>query len=99
MFGGSVEIRSKCRVTGEPVVIRQQDRRILYASPSKVIVGVRWQMPRGGDAAHSMCLEMVFLEDVDAARTWHGGALERHSLFTLDEAVAFGARFFVPLVA
>ena len=98
IFGGAVEIRSECRVTREPVVIRQQDERIIEASPSLVLAGVRWQMPCGSHAAHSMCMEMVFLKDDDAAQVWHGGALDHHSMFSLDDAVEFGARFFKPLV-
>lgn len=99
MFGGTVEIRSQCRVTGEPVVIRQEGERILDASPETVMAGVRWQRPCGGHAAHSLCMEMVFLKDAAAAQQWHAGALEYHSLFNMEEAVEFGARFFKPLVA
>jgi hypothetical protein len=99
MFGGAVEIRSECRVTREPVVIRQQDERIVDASPSSVLTGVRWQMPCGGHAAHSMCVEMVFLKDAGTAQAWHNGALDHHSVFNLNDAVEFGARFFKPLVA
>ena len=35
-------------------------------SSSNIRVGVRWQMPTGA-AAHSMCLEMVFLLDEQVA--------------------------------
>jgi mercuric reductase len=43
-------------------------------------------------------MEMVFLKDDAAASAWHGGDLQHHSVFTLDEAVEFGARFFNPLL-
>jgi hypothetical protein len=46
-----------------------------------------------------MCLEMVFLKDETTATTWHGGDLDNHSVFTLEEATEFGARFFRPLLA
>jgi hypothetical protein len=97
MFGGAVEIRSACRVSGEPVVILEQDATILDAAPA-VLVGVAWQKPCGGHAAHSLCREMVFLKDAAAAQSWHGGDLANHSVFTLAEAVEFGSRFFTPLV-
>jgi len=42
-------------------------------------------------------MEMVFLQDAAAAR-WHGGDLQNHSLYTLEQAVAFGARYFRPLL-
>ena len=98
MFGGSVEIRSKCRITHEPIVIRQEDMRIVEASPSSVMAGVRWQIPGGSHAAHSLCMEMVFLKNDEAAQAWHGGALDHHTVFGLNDAVEFGARFFKPLV-
>ena len=63
MFGHEVTINSQCCVTGEPIVIHQIDRRILEAKPSEdVHVGVRWQSTCGC-AAHSLCMEMVFLKD------------------------------------
>jgi mercuric reductase len=43
-------------------------------------------------------MEMVFLKDDAAAAAWHGGDLQHHSVFTLDEAVQFGAQFFNPLL-
>lgn len=96
MYDVKVAVESRCQVTGEPIRIQQQGRRVLSAEPSDdVRVGVRWQQP-GACAAHSMCLEMVFLKDGDTARRWveDGDKTE----FTLDEAVAFGAAVFVPLV-
>jgi mercuric reductase len=99
MYGVPVEICSRCRVSGEPVCIHQDGNRILEATPPTVRVGVRWQMPSGDHAAHSMCLEMVFLKDDATAKNWHGGDLDNHSVFTLEEATEFGARFFRPLLA
>jgi mercuric reductase len=98
MYDVPVEICSRCRVSGEAICIKQQGTRILEAAPPTVRVGVRWQHPSGDHAAHSMCMEMVFLKDDAAASAWHGGDLQHHSVFTLDEAVEFGARFFNPLL-
>lgn len=99
MFQAEVDIQSRCQLTGEPIHIRQQDQEILLAEPSGDIqVGVRWQNPTDC-AAHSMCLEMVFLKDRQAGEEWRGEDNESFSLFSLDEAVAFGAAFFVPLMA
>jgi len=98
MFDTEVAIESHCAVTGEPIRIRQQGERILAAEPSDdVRVGVRWQQPEG-HAAHSMCMEMVFLKDGAAARRWVEEGEGDKSQYTLPEAVAFGAGFFVPLV-
>jgi len=98
MYDAEVAIESRCQVTGEPVRVHQQGDRILSAEPSAdVRVGVRWQQP-GACAAHSMCLEMVFLKDGDTARRWVEEGEGDKTEFTLDEAVAFGASVFVPLV-
>jgi mercuric reductase len=98
MYDLPVEICSRCRVTGEAICIKQQGARILEATPQTARVGVRWQYPSGDHAAHSMCMEMVFLKDDAAAAAWHGGDLQHHSVFTLDQAVQFGAKFFNPLL-
>lgn len=98
MFGGAVEIRSVCRVSGEPVVVLQQDAAILDAAPGEVLVGVAWRKPCGAHAAHSLCREMVFLKDSAAAQSWHGGDLDNHTVFDLTDAVEFGSRFFKPLM-
>jgi mercuric reductase len=42
---------------------------------------------------------MVFLKDDATAAGWHGGDLQNHTVFTLEDAVQFGARFFIPLLA
>jgi hypothetical protein len=98
MFDIEVEIESICRVTKTPIYIHMRGSQILAARPSPDIqVGVRWQMPTGA-AAHSMCMEMVFLKDQDVAATWQGGDTENTSIFNLEEAVAFGSAFFVPLL-
>ncbi|MDZ7752840.1 MAG: alkylmercury lyase family protein [Gammaproteobacteria bacterium] len=99
MFDAEVAIESRCAVTGEPIRIRQRGAQILAAEPSDdVRVGVRWQQPEG-HAAHSMCMEMVFLKDGETARRWLAtGEGEDKSQYTLDDAVAFGAGFFLPLV-
>lgn len=98
MFDVRVEIRSSCRMCATPVHIVQDGMRVLNATPAGVRVGVRWQMPCGHHAAHSMCREMVFLANDACAAAWHGGDLDRHSVFDLDDAVAFGAGNFRPLL-
>ena len=99
MYGADVEIDSRCHVSGDPIHVHQEDCGLLEVRPStEVRVGVRWQNPTAC-AAHSMCMEMVFLKDERTAWEWQGGDTEHISIFTLDEAVEFGARFFRPLVS
>ena len=96
MFDADVKISSHCRVTQEPIRIQMSGHEIIEADPD-VQVGVRWQMPVG-HAAHSMCMEMVFLKDESVARQWQGDQLDSVSLFSLPDAVDFGAGFFKPLM-
>jgi mercuric reductase len=98
MFDADVEISSRCHVTGTPITIQMQGDTLQEVSPSPdVHVGVRWQNPTAC-AAHSMCLEMVFLQDQTTALEWQAGDTENTSLFNLEDAIAFGAGFFTPLL-
>ncbi|MBL8341009.1 MAG: hypothetical protein JNL30_06020 [Rubrivivax sp.] len=98
VFETEVQVDSRCRISGMPVRVRQQGERVVEVQPATLCVGVRWQAPIG-HAAHSLCMEMVFLLDADAARQWHAGALDRHDVYSVDEAMRFGAGFFRPLLA
>ena len=97
MYNCQVTIASRCGVTGEPIRIDQRDETIQLAEPSSdVRVGVQWQNP-SGHAAHSMCLQMVFLADGPVSEMWVKEDPEARTTFTLEEAVAFGAGFFKPI--
>jgi mercuric reductase len=98
MYGGEVEIESACRVTRDPVRVKMNGARIVSASPPGVLVGVRWDRASGVPAAHSLCMEMVFLRDQAAAKEWSGGDFNSHTVLSLEEGAEFGARFFRPLV-
>lgn len=97
MFGVRTMVHSSCHVTGFPIVISQEHDRIIEADPAGLRIGVRWQQP-DACAAHSMCMEMVFLKDLPTALQWQGGDTQHISLFDLAEGVEFGARFFRPLL-
>ena len=98
MFDAEVEISSHCHVTGTAITLHMQGETLQSASPSPdVHVGVRWQNP-SACAAHSMCLEMVFLQDQPTALEWQAEDTENTSLFNLQDAIAFGAGFFTPLL-
>jgi len=98
MFDAAVEISSRCHVTGTAITIHMQGETLREVSPApEVHVGVRWQNP-SACAAHSMCLEMVFLQDQPTALEWQAGDTENTSLFNLQDAIAFGAGFFTPLL-
>lgn len=98
MFNETVSISSVCHLNHTPVRIQMQGDTLCDARPDDAIVGIRWQMP-SAVAAHSMCMEMVFLENRATAEQWQDGDTDNISLFTLPEAVAFGKGFFLPLMA
>ena len=98
MFGQETLIESRCHVTGIPVRIRQRGTEIAEVSPSPDIrVGIRWQSACA-HAAHTLCTEMVFLNDAETARMWRESDPESIELFTLSEAIELGEAFFVPLL-
>lgn len=98
MYGGRVEVDSRCHVTGETIRLRLEGERVTAAEPSSdVKVGIAWQNPCG-HAAHSMCREMVFLKDEATARDWQAGDADGKSVFSLAEGIDFAGRFFRPLV-
>jgi len=98
MFDVAVSIRSRCHVNNTSIRIDMQGDTLLDIRPDETMVGIRWQMPTSV-AAHSMCMEMIFLENRATAEGWQDGDTENISLFTLPEAVAFGKDFFLPLMA
>lgn len=98
LFGCAVHIRSQCRVTGEAITISQKAEHIVDAHPQTTRVGVRWRQPSGDGAAHSLCMEMVFLKDDDVAVQWHGSDLRSHTVYTLEQALAFSVGYFRPLL-
>ncbi len=98
MFDTEVLINSCCHVSKTPISVRMRGSEILDAQPNNdVVVGIHWQIP-SEIAAHSMCMEMVFLRDLRTAEAWQGSNTDNISLFTLPEAVEFGKRFFLPLL-
>jgi len=97
MFCTETWIESRCHETGNPVRIHQNDMKILEARPAGVYFGIRWQKVEGC-AARGLCKEMVFLDDVTTARAWQDTDPEAIEVFSLREALEFGAAFFVPLV-
>lgn len=97
MFATEVKIDSHCHVTGGAVHIHMHGSEVIASAPAEVLVGIRWQRPCGV-AAHSMCTEMVFLNDRPSAQQWQGDKVDTISLFSLNEAIAFGRAFFMPLL-
>lgn len=97
MFETATRIDSRCHLTDEPVEIHMQGGELLSAKPGDVRVGIHWQ-GTSGCAAHSLCLEMVFLADAETADRWQQQDSANTDLYELPEAVRFASAFFRPLL-
>jgi mercuric reductase len=98
LFHVRVTIDSRCSMTQVPIHLVMQDNEFIESQPaSGVLVGIRWQPPRGA-AAHSMCREMVFLHNDTVVDQWQQMHDTDCSVFTLSEAVELGRGFFSPLL-
>jgi hypothetical protein len=98
MFEIRTRVNSVCHVSAAPVEILMQGEQLLSARPEHPCIGIRWQ-GTSGCAAQSLCMEMVFLADAATADGWQQKDRGNASVFDLPAAVAFGARFFRPLLA
>jgi mercuric reductase len=101
MFELKTEISSKCRATGTPVTIKQDG--LIIENPDQA-GGIRFGIVWGAASscsccANSLCMEMMFLRDGRVAEEWLSVDPGNREVFTLAEAVEFGSRFFVPLMA
>jgi mercuric reductase len=98
MFDLDVQIYSRCAESQVPIRLRQRGMELLEMEPSEdLLLGIHWQEATTC-AAHSLCREMVFLKDLDAAMSWQKMAPEARELFGLQEAARIAAQFFVPLL-
>jgi Alkylmercury lyase len=101
MFGVETQITSRCRVTGDPVTIRQFGSVIHNLDEAGDIrFGIVWGAANADSCcADSLCTEMIFLRDGEIARQWLAEDPGNREVFSLQEAVEFGSRFFVPLMS
>jgi len=95
LFRAATEITSRCHVTDREIRLAMQSDRLLTAEPSTVRIGIEWSTPQG-HAAHSLCLNMVFLADLPTAEAWVQACDRTH--YDLAQAITFGAHFFCPLL-
>jgi alkylmercury lyase len=101
MFGETTQITSQCRATGKPVKIDMSGETVLnLAEVQDVHFGIAWSAATAGSCcADSLCLEMNFLHDGETAVQWLADDADSREIFTLQEAVEFATRFFVPLLS
>lgn len=101
MFGIDTHVSSRCRVTGEPVEVRQSGKTIRNLKEAGDLhFGIIWGAANGNSScANTLCLEMIFLKNGPVARKWLAEDPANREVFKVDEAVEFGDRFFSPLLA
>jgi mercuric reductase len=101
MFGMKTQISSICRVSGDPVSIKQSGKTIENPDEAGAVhFGIIWGAANACFCcADSLCMEMMFLRDGNTAQQWLAMDPDNREIFTLPEAVEFGARFFVPLMS
>ena len=99
MFGMDTEISSQCRVTQDSIFIKQSSKTITNLNETGgVHFGIIWAAAsEDGVVANTLCLDMIFLKDKEIAQQWLAEDSANREVFTLEEAVEFSARFFVPL--
>jgi len=98
MFDAELEIASTCQQTGTPISIHMRGENLLKVLPDAgCLIGIRWQSP-GTVAAYSMCMQMVFLRDAEAASNWRNNDDAGVSVLGLSDAIIMGANFFRPLL-
>ncbi len=98
MFGLEVQIDSRCATSNASIYIHQRGQKLLAVKPSNdLLLGIHWQQT-AGCAAHSLCREMVFLKNLEAAMKWQCLAPETRELYDIREAVQLAADFFKPLL-
>ncbi len=100
MFDMKTKISSVCRVTQDPIFIEQSGKTIENESATKdVCFGIAWESASACSCcAQSLCMEMMFLKNKDTAKKWQSENPQDREIFTLQEAVEFGSRFFSPLM-
>ena len=101
MFGLPTRIVSRCRATGEAVVVEQAGETVKNKNEAgDLCFGIVWGAASSCSCcADSLCMEMMFLKDGKVAAQWLSKDPDNREIFTLDEAVEFSARFFKPLMS
>lgn len=99
MYRLPVEIDSVCAATARPIRIVLENGRLMNNAAADVHVGINWSAASSCcSCADSLCTEMLFLSDKPTAEAWLAADPVGREIFTLNEALSFGSRFFVPLL-
>jgi mercuric reductase len=101
MFSCHSIIHSQCGVSKQALCIEMEGKTVLNkVEAGDIHIGINWQAACGAKScADSLCREMIFLHDREIAHDWSKENTAQREIFTLDEAIAFSAAFFSPLMA
>ena len=99
MFNRRVNIDSSCSVSKENISIDQLNQQVLNKEENKNLhFGINWNSAANNCCATSLCTEMIFLKDKEIANKWLEEDNDNREVFDIDEAIAFAAGFFKPLL-
>lgn len=99
MFDMNTTIHSVCHVSGGNILIELSDQDVLNPDENKDLhFGISWNSASNNCCATSLCTEMIFLKNYEIASSWLQEDPGNHEIFSLDEAIAFAAGFFKPLL-
>ena len=100
MFRTRTRISSVCRASGQPIALAQNGYIFSDSGDYRQgFFGIAWSAASAaGCCADSLCTEMLFLKGDAVARNWRDQDAPNREIFTLDEAVVFAARFFLPVL-
>lgn len=101
MFDQPAVIDSQCRISNASIHIEQNDNIVSNMKDNAdVYVGISWAAATSDSCcANTLCTEMIFLKGEEIASDWLNTDSSNRELFTLEEAIEFGSRFFKPLLA
>ena len=100
MFKLETEITSVCEATDERIKIQQLPNALKNKDEIKdLYFGIIWSASNSNlSCANSLCLQMIFLINLDIANSWMMEDIDNREIFKLEDAVEFASEFFVPLM-
>lgn len=101
MFGLPTRVESRCRISGQRILIQQNGSELKVIEPDATLfAAIDWNATDNTKSCSaSLCTEMIFIAGESNAWQWqeeHSGSRE---LFELDEAHALICAVFLPLMA
>jgi hypothetical protein len=100
MFECRAEVDSECEVSGAAVHVELDNQRVLNTDEvAGLHFGINWMAASGCcSCSDSLCTEMFFLKSLDIAQSWLDADPDNRQIFDLDQAIAFSAGLFKPMM-